>query len=289
MFASHAAILLENDRLEQSVSDLEELRAQLHQQAYHDALTGLPNRAYFAERVASSIAKHENRPPAVLFLDLDDFKTVNDSLGHHAGDELLIAAAARVRSAVRAGDVPARLGGDEFAVLANAATPDEIDEIANRLVRALDAPFVIDGRAVSVHASVGVAFGDGIASADELLRNADVAMYSAKHGGKRRHVTYEPKMHARVRHRQELVSALELAVKHGEIDVHYQPIVELATGRMVAVEALARWERPAQGLVAPAAFVPARRRDRADGRHRPGRPARRLPAGPLVAGLVPRV
>ncbi len=255
-FANHAAILLENDRLEQSVSDLEELREQLHRQAYHDALTALPNRAYFTERVASAIAKQGERPPAVLFLDLDDFKTVNDSLGHHAGDELLVAAAARVRSAVRTGDVPARLGGDEFAVLAHGASAEEIAEIAERLVVALDAPFVVDGRTVSVHASVGVAFGDGVTSADDLLRNADVAMYSAKQGGKRRHVTYEPKMHVRVRHRQELVSALELAVKRREIEVHYQPIVELATGRMVAVEALARWERPAKGLVAPQAFVP---------------------------------
>jgi diguanylate cyclase (GGDEF)-like protein len=255
-FASHAAILLENDRLEQSVSDLEELREQLHRQAYHDALTGLPNRAYFTERVASAIAKQGDRPPAVLFLDLDDFKTINDSLGHHAGDELLVAAASRVRAAVRGGDVPARLGGDEFAVLANGATVAEIAEIADRLVAALDAPFVIEGRTVSVHASVGVAFGAGVTNADELLRNADVAMYSAKQGGKRRHVTYEPKMHVRVRHRQELVSALELAVKRGEIEVHYQPIVDLVTGRMVAVEALARWDRPAKGLVAPASFVP---------------------------------
>jgi diguanylate cyclase (GGDEF)-like protein len=255
-FASHAAILLENDRLEQSVSDLEDLREQLHRQAYHDTLTGLPNRAYFAERVASAIATQASRPAAVLFLDLDDFKTINDSLGHHAGDELLVAAAARVRAAVRGGDVPARLGGDEFAVLANGATSSEIGEIADRLVTALDQPFVVEGRTVSVHASVGVAYGDGVGSADELLRNADVAMYSAKQSGKRRHVTYEPRMHATVRHRQELVSALELAVKRGEIEVHYQPIVELTTGRMVAVEALARWERPAKGLIAPSSFVP---------------------------------
>jgi diguanylate cyclase (GGDEF)-like protein len=255
-FASHAAILLENDRLEQSVSDLEDLREQLHRQAYHDALTGLPNRAYFTERVASAVAGKAGRPAAVLFLDLDDFKTINDSLGHHAGDEVLVAAAARVRAAVRSGDVPARLGGDEFAVLANGASRAEIAEIADRLVTALDAPFVVEGRTVSVHASVGVAFSEGIANADELLRNADVAMYSAKQGGKRRHVSYEPRMHARVRHRQELVSALELAVKRREIEVHYQPIVELGTGRMVAVEALARWERPAKGLIAPASFVP---------------------------------
>ncbi len=256
-YAEHAAILLENDRLEQSVSDLEELREQLHVQAYHDALTGLPNRSLFAERVAQALAGSANAAPAVLFLDLDDFKLINDSLGHHAGDELLIAVAQRVRGAVRAGDVPARLGGDEFAVLARDGGAGEAEQIAERLVKALEAPFTIDGREMSVHASVGIALGrPGATTVDELLRNADVAMYSAKHGGKRRFTAYEPKMHARIRHRQELVAALERAVEREEIDVHYQPIVDLETGSMVAVEALARWDRPLHGLIGPDAFIP---------------------------------
>ncbi len=256
-YAEHAAILLENDRLEQSVSDLEELREQLHVQAYHDALTGLPNRSLFAERVAQALAGSAHAAPAVLFLDLDDFKLINDSLGHHAGDELLIAVAQRVRGAVRAGDVPARLGGDEFAVLARDGGAGEAEQIAERLVKALEAPFTIDGREMSVHASVGIAVGrPGATTVDELLRNADVAMYSAKHGGKRRFTAYEPKMHARIRHRQELVAALERAVEREEIDVHYQPIVDLETGSMVAVEALARWDRPLHGLIGPDAFIP---------------------------------
>ena len=255
-FAHHAAVVLENDRLEQSVSDLSALKEQLHRQAYHDALTGLPNRALFSERVASALDREEDGVPAVLFLDLDDFKTINDSLGHHAGDELLVAVAARVRNAVRAGDLPARLGGDEFAVLARHTVAGDAEDIADRLVSALEAPFTIAGREMSVHASVGIAFGTpGATTADELLRNADVAMYSAKHGGKRRHATYQPQMHTRVRHRQELANALELAATRGEIGVHYQPIVDLGSGRMVAVEALARWNRPSHGLLGADVFI----------------------------------
>lgn len=256
-YAEHAAILLENDRLEQSVNDLELLKEQLHVQAYHDALTGLPNRSLFAERVAQALAGDAQAAPAVLFLDLDDFKLINDSLGHHAGDELLVAVAQRVRGAVRAEDVPARLGGDEFAVLARDGGAGEAEQIAERLVRALEAPFTIGGREMSVHASVGIALGrPGATTVDELLRNADVAMYSAKHGGKRRFTAYEPKMHARIRHRQELVAALERAVEREEIGVHYQPIVDLESGAMVAVEALARWDRPLHGLLGPDAFIP---------------------------------
>jgi diguanylate cyclase (GGDEF)-like protein len=256
-YAEHAAILLENDRLEQSVSDLEELKEQLHVQAYHDALTGLPNRSLFAEQVANALSGCPEAAPAVLFLDLDDFKLINDSLGHHAGDELLVAVAHRVRGAVRAGDVPARLGGDEFAVLAQDGGAGEAERIAERLVKALEAPFTIDGREMSVHASVGIALGrPGATTVDELLRNADVAMYSAKHGGKRRFTTYAPKMHTRIRHRQELVTALERAVERDEIGVHYQPIVDLETRALVAVEALARWDRPLHGLIGPGAFIP---------------------------------
>ncbi|WP_181813708.1 putative bifunctional diguanylate cyclase/phosphodiesterase [Gaiella occulta] len=256
-FAGHAAVMLENDRLEQSVNDLSALKEELHRQAYHDALTGLPNRALFSERVASSLRQDGGGVPAVLFFDLDDFKTINDSLGHHAGDELLVAVAGRLRSAVRAGDLPARLGGDEFAVLARHAVDGDAEGVAERLVAALEAPFTIAGREMSVHASVGIAFGaPGVTSADELLRNADVAMYSAKHGGKRRHATYQPQMHTRVRRRQELATALERAAGRGEIAVHYQPIVDLASGRTVAVEALARWDRPDHGMLAPDVFIP---------------------------------
>jgi diguanylate cyclase (GGDEF)-like protein len=257
-YASHASVLIENDRLERSLEEVTALKEQLRHQAFHDALTGLPNRVLFAEHVVRATSRHASglAAPAVLFLDLDDFKTINDSLGHDAGDELLVAVAGRVKNAVRTCDVPARLGGDEFAVLAPATGHDDAERIAERLVRALDEPFVIGGREISVHASIGIAFAERGASADELLRSADVAMYSAKQNGKRRFVVYEPQMHARVRHRQELQAALERAVERGEIDVHYQPIVELSSNRLVAVEALARWTRPGHGMLGPATFLP---------------------------------
>jgi diguanylate cyclase (GGDEF)-like protein len=256
-FAGNAAVMLENDRLERSVSDLSALKEEFHRQAHHDSLTSLPNRALFAASVAAAVEDTSSGlRPAVLFLDLDDFKTINDSLGHHAGDDLLVAVAGRVRGAVRTGDLPARLGGDEFAVLARDGTSESAESVAERLVQALEAPFTIAGREMRVHASVGIAYGGPeIKSADELLRNADVAMYSAKQGGKGRYSTYRPEMHARVKHRQELVSALSLAVERDEIYVHYQPIVDVKTGNMVSVEALARWDRPRHGLLSPDNFI----------------------------------
>jgi diguanylate cyclase (GGDEF)-like protein len=257
-YASHAAVLMEHEHLEQSLHEVTVLKEQLHHQAYHDALTGLPNRALFAEHVARALASaDETGPPAVLFLDLDDFKMINDSFGHLAGDALLVEVADRVASCVRPLDVPARLGGDEFAVLARGAREEDAERLAERLVHALAEPFVLEGRDLHVHASVGIAFGTrGRCSADELLRNADVAMYDAKQAGKRRFARYQPHMHERVRSRHELASALERAVDRGEIAVHYQPIVELHNRRLVAVEALARWERDGHGLMQPGSFIP---------------------------------
>jgi diguanylate cyclase (GGDEF)-like protein len=256
-FAAHAGVLLENDRLEESLSELEQLKEQLRHQAFHDALTGLPNRRLFAEHVARALADYSPARIAVLFLDLDDFKTINDSLGHHAGDTLLQAVAGRVRAAVRPQDVPARLGGDEFAVLTESAEPKDAERVAERLVEALEQPFSIDGREISVHTSVGIAYGGkGAGTADELLRNADVAMYDAKQSGKRRYAVYAPEMHAQVRRRQELATALERAVGRGEIDVHFQPIVDLRSRRLVALEALARWDRREHGFLLPGSFIP---------------------------------
>jgi diguanylate cyclase (GGDEF)-like protein len=243
-FAGHAGVLLENDRVKE----------QLRYQAFHDALTELPNRMLFADRVGEALARDADA--TVLFVDLDDFKTINDTLGHSAGDELLVAVAERVRACVRPGDVAARLGGDEFGVLLDGGGLPEAEIVAARLVEAMQAPFVLHGRDTPIHASIGIAGAAGAQTADELLSNADVAMYSAKAAGKRRHATYEPRMHARVRRRHELAGALELAVARNELRVHYQPIVALSGGRTVAVEALVRWEHPSRGLVLPGAFLP---------------------------------
>jgi diguanylate cyclase (GGDEF)-like protein len=245
-FAGHAGVLLENDQVKE----------QLRYQAYHDALTGLPNRSLFAARVGEALAAEPNGI-AVLFIDLDDFKTINDTLGHSAGDELLTAVAERVRACVRPGDLASRLGGDEFGILLEHGADDTGEQIALRLVEALRAPFVLSGREVSVHASIGIASGLCDArTADELLSNADVAMYSAKAAGKRRVAVYEPRMHTRVRRRHELAAAIEHAIERDEIVLWYQPIVTLAGGRTVAFEALARWQHPTRGLVLPSGFIP---------------------------------
>jgi predicted signal transduction protein with EAL and GGDEF domain len=151
----------------------------------------------------------------------------------------------------------ARLGGDEFAVLLRRTTTQEAEHIADRLVTAIEQPFDIDKRDISIHASVGIALsGADVAGAEELLRNADVAMYDAKRGGKRSFVTYEPEMHTRVRERQELAFAIERAVERGEFGVHYQPIVDLERRTLVAFEALARWNRPGHGVLGPGTFIP---------------------------------
>lgn len=256
-YAGHAGVLIENDRLEESVTELTELKDQLRHQAFHDALTGLPNRMLFAERVGRSLGDGDLGGTAVLFLDLDDFKTINDSLGHYVGDQLLIAVARRVESCIRPIDLPARLGGDEFAVLLRQTSTEEAEQIADRLVRTIEQPFDIDKRDISIHASVGIALsGTDVASAEELLRNADVAMYDAKRAGKRSYVTYKPEMHTRVRERQELAFAIERAVERGEFGVHYQPIVDLERRTLVAFEALARWNRPGHGIIGPGTFIP---------------------------------
>jgi diguanylate cyclase (GGDEF)-like protein len=247
-FASHAAALLENDRV----------KSQLRHQAFHDSLTGFANRVLFAERVHKALAMNTvgNRRPAVLFLDLDDFKKVNDSLGHSAGDQLLLAAAERVRSCLRPEDLVARLGGDEFSVLLERANRDEAETVANRLVDVLRAPFVLEGKEMRVHASIGIALASPGIVADEILRNADVAMYAAKMNGKGGYAWYDPEMHVQTQRRHELATTLEGSVERDEIEAYYQPIVQLETGRIVGLEALARWRHPDRGLVLPDSFIP---------------------------------
>jgi diguanylate cyclase (GGDEF)-like protein len=246
-FASHAGALMENDRV----------KTQLRHQAFHDGLTGLANRVLFTERVHGALGRThtDERRPVVLFIDLDDFKAINDSLGHSAGDQLLMSVAERVRSSLRPEDLVARLGGDEFAILLDHSDRHDSEAIAARLVDALRTPFELDGRETRVHASIGMAQAEEGSVADELLRSADVAMYSAKTRGKDGYAWYDPEMHVRTRQRQELASTLEGAVERDEIVANYQPIVELETGRVVGVEALARWRHPEHGLVPPDRFI----------------------------------
>jgi diguanylate cyclase (GGDEF)-like protein/PAS domain S-box-containing protein len=230
---------------------------QLKHQAFHDALTGLANRALFTNRVEHAIVLRSGgaRPDVgVLLLDLDDFKGVNDTLGHAAGDTLLRGVGVRLREALSPSCTVARLGGDEFAVLIEevAGAPSTIDA-ADRIVAALQRPFEIEGREVFVTASVGIALGT---VADDLLRAADVAMYRAKAAGKAQYVMYAPRMSEDMVGRLELVAELRRAVCAEEFVIHYQPVVDLELNAVVGVEALLRWEHPTRGLLSPRDFIP---------------------------------
>jgi len=257
--ASHTAVALENGQLEQSLSSLSRLKEELQHKAYHDALTGLANRAFFAQSVAQRLesADASGMVPVVLFLDLDDFKIVNDTLGHAAGDALLAAVGERIQATLRAGDLAARIGGDEFAVLLW-DTPDlpVARRVAERLIGAFDTGSPSDGVVVNAHVSIGVATGrPGSGSADELLRNADVAMYSAKARGKNRVAFFEPEMATAVVARHTLTASLQRAVAAEEFVLHYQPIVDLTTGHMTGLESLVRWEHPTRGIIWPGEFI----------------------------------
>ena len=238
------------------VTAAKEAEEQLRHQAFHDPLTGLANRALFTDRVEHALVlRGEARQDvAVLYLDLDDFKTVNDTLGHVAGDALLESVAERLTAVVARGHTIARLGGDEFAVLVeDVADGSSAVDVAADLLTELKKPFQLDGREVFVTASIGIAVGG---TAAELLRSADVAMYRAKAAGKSQYVVYSPRMDEDVVGRLELVGALRRASVEEEFVIHYQPTVELATGSLVGVEALLRWHHPTRGLVPPLEFIP---------------------------------
>ncbi|MER7760927.1 EAL domain-containing protein [Streptomyces sp. NPDC097619] len=259
----HQGGLILNSR---DVTERVRLQAQLQHSAEHDPLTDLPNRALFTRRVRQALTGRRagDRGTAVLFIDLDGFKAVNDTIGHQAGDELLVEAARRLQDSVRAGDTAARLGGDEFAALIlgdgsrdHSAREHQAREIADRLRTTLSQPYRIAGTEVRVAASIGVAFADpGVTPAD-LMRNADLAMYRAKAGGKNRVELYAPQMQTEVLRRAEMAGRLRSAVHGGEFALLHQPVVSLATGAVTAVSAQARW-RSAQGLLlTPAEFLRA--------------------------------
>jgi diguanylate cyclase (GGDEF)-like protein len=232
------------------------LEEELRRQALEDPLTGLANRTLFKDRVEHALARRrdDDKTVAVAFLDLDDFKTINDSLGHAAGDELLIEVARRIKESVRTSDTAARLGGDEFAVLL-----DDVDDVvvpAQRILDALSKPIELEGKPVIVHGSVGIAlYKPGDTSVD-LLRNADVAMYGAKAEGKGRFMAFDQTMHSAAVARFELKNELLSAIQNDQFVLHFQPIMDLATNRRTAVEALIRWDHPTRGLVGPGEFIP---------------------------------
>ncbi|HJU00022.1 MAG TPA: EAL domain-containing protein [Actinomycetes bacterium] len=242
------------------ISERRQLEDQLVHQAFHDSLTSLANRALFKDRVDHALQRTKRQTPsvAVLFLDLDGFKEVNDSLGHAAGDRLLIQVAERLRSCVRPSDTVARFGGDEFAVLIEDASDDvDVVQVAERVLEGLRQPFVVNGRDLHVRGSMGIArMENDVEGADHLLRNADLAMYRAKAAGQGGYERYDPEMHTELVQRVQLEADLRRALEAGELFLEYQPTFDLASGQIVGAEALARWQHPTRGLVPPTEFIP---------------------------------
>jgi diguanylate cyclase (GGDEF)-like protein/PAS domain S-box-containing protein len=238
------------------ITETHEYHSQLSHQASHDSLTDLANRSLFGDQLARALAMRDGRPVSLALIDLDDFKSVNDTLGHHAGDALLIAVAERLRRGVRPQDLVARLGGDEFAVLLDGAGGANVEAIADRMLGILTEPLIIDGHDLCVQASVGIAEAGPDDSVDLLMRHADLALYEAKGAGKGRFVRYAEHMRAKLSRRAESAAELHRALAAGEFELHYQPIVTLPAGRLTGVEALLRWRHPERGLVSPADFIP---------------------------------
>jgi diguanylate cyclase (GGDEF)-like protein/PAS domain S-box-containing protein len=244
----------------QDVTERKEQEARIEHLAYHDALTGLPNRTMLTDRLAQALAQAQRREleSAVLFIDLDRFKLVNDSLGHAAGDALLQEVARRLRAALREDDTVARVGGDEFqVVLPQISGPTDAAHVAEKLMNVLAVPFMLEGQELHVTASLGLSLfpRDGT-TGDLLLKYADMALYAAKGEGRNAYRFFSPEMNAHAHGRLRLENDLRRAIDRGELELHYQPQLDLATGRVNAIEALVRWRHPTKGLVSPNAFIP---------------------------------
>jgi diguanylate cyclase (GGDEF)-like protein/PAS domain S-box-containing protein len=241
------------------ITDRKRLEEELSYQAFHDSLTGLANKALFQDRLQHAVARNERTGShlAVLFLDLDNFKTINDSLGHAVGDEMLGRVAETVVGCLRKVDTAARLGGDEFAVLVeDIEHHDDAIRLAERILAAMREPVVVGTKEVSATVSIGITFDASGVTSDQLLRNADLAMYTAKERGKNRFEQFKNEMHTTVMARLEVEADLQRALLGRELNVHYQPIIDLNDGAIVGFEALARWRHPTRGLLSPVSFIP---------------------------------
>jgi diguanylate cyclase (GGDEF)-like protein/PAS domain S-box-containing protein len=244
----------------QDISDRKQAEKKLVHDAFHDALTGLPNRMFFMDQLKQSVQRvkrTQQLPFAVLFLDFDKFKIINDSLGHMVGDQLLIAIAKRLRAGVRPGDTVARLGGDEFTILLDSLkSPDDAIDMARRLLSNLSEHFKVPGREVFITASIGVALSTcGYEHAEDVLRDADTAMYRAKSLGRARYEIFDKGMHAQATDLMQIETDLWRALERDELTLDYQPIVSLQTGRIAGFEALLRWLHPSRGVVSPLEFI----------------------------------
>ena len=257
--ASHVGTALENGQLERSLTKLSVLQDELKHQAFHDGLTQLANRSLFRENVDARLAAtvHDDRS-VVMFVDLDDFKFVNDTYGHEAGDAMLVEVARRLNLCTRGSDLTARLGGDEFAILVDdGADLSNAERVAQRITDSIGQPFVLGDIQTHAAASIGIAAGRQGDSAEDLLRQADVAMYSAKAAGKGRWAIYKPSMLKSVRSRHDAGEELRRAVELGEFELRYQPVVSLDSGAILGAEALLRWNHPTRGEVGPDDFIGA--------------------------------
>ncbi len=280
--ANEAGILFENARL----------YAQIRHQAFYDALTSLPNRELFGDRVEHALARRvgeDDQRSAVLFIDIDDFKLINDRYGHDVGDQVLTGVAVRLRELLRPADTVARLSGDEFGVLVE-DVPDlrKVRAIAARVVRAFNRPIETTERQVRVSVSVGVAVRSTGMDPDSLIRNADFAMYRAKQSGKGRYRMYEVAERIASDVGTRLRADLRGVVARGELRLHYQPIVHLRSGVVTSVEALVRWQHPERGLLNPAAFIAIAEESGRDHRHRCLGPRDRVRPAQRLAGGQPR-
>jgi diguanylate cyclase (GGDEF)-like protein len=247
-FGAQTSVAVQNMRLDNTLT----------YQAFHDPLTNLANRLLFTDRLEHALNRRDEKRGliAVLFVDLDDFKMVNDTFGHTAGDDLLRSVAERLRSVLRVADTAARFGGDEFAILLeDAVSADDIAAVAERVVATLKPHFVVERQEVAVHASIGVALATAMVGAEELLRRADAAMYWAKVQGKGGYEVYDSGMLEGSGRRLQVRTELERALSDGDLRVHYQPIVDLRTAEVRGVEALVRWEHPERGWIKPGEFI----------------------------------
>jgi diguanylate cyclase (GGDEF)-like protein/PAS domain S-box-containing protein len=240
------------------MTERKELEHELTHLALHDSLTGLPNRALLTDRLVHSLARSHRRHSqlGVLFLDVDRFKLVNDSLGHSSGDDLLRQAAARIQAVIRPDDTLARFGGDEFVVVCDDLSQAEVEQIAGRILEQLIRPWLIGDQEITVTASLGIAIAGPDATPESLLRESDAAMHQAKERGRGRVEIFDEALRVKATNQLATASALALALERDEFTVYYQPIVDLFTGEMVSAEALLRWEHPDRGLVSPAEFIP---------------------------------
>jgi diguanylate cyclase (GGDEF)-like protein len=243
------------------VSDLKHVEAKIVHDAHYDPLTGLPNRISLMERLRHAGERAIHQPDyifSVLFIDLDRFKMINDSLGHAIGDLLLCEISVRLADCLRPNDMVARLGGDEFVILLeDVKTQDNVIVVAQRILESLSAPFNLEGREIFTSASIGITFSSaGFNRPEDLLRDADLAMYGAKTKGRGRYAVFHPKMHSSTIALLEMENDLRRAVERDELQLYYQPIISLRSNRLVGFEALIRWQHPQQGLISPARFVP---------------------------------